>query len=54
MVGLQQTTQSLNTNDLALVSFVLWLDDPVEALVNPLMMVVLEVFGQDISQLVFG
>jgi len=32
----------------------LWLDDPIEALVDPLMMVVLKMLGQDIAQLLFG
>jgi len=31
----------------------LWLDDPVKALVNLLVMVMLKVLGQDISQLLF-
>jgi hypothetical protein len=45
MVGFQQSTQTLDTDDLAVVPFVLWLDEPVEALVNPLVVVVLEIRG---------
>jgi len=41
MVGSQQSAKSLNASDLALVPFMLGLDDPVEPLVNPLMMIVL-------------
>ena len=51
MVGLQQSAQTLDANDLALIPFMLRLDDPVETLVNPLVMVVLEILGQNISQL---
>jgi hypothetical protein len=36
-----------------LATLMLRLDDPVEALVNPLMMIVVEVFAQDIAQLFF-
>ena len=43
MVRLQQSAQTLDVNDLTLTTFMLGLDDPVEALVNPLVMVVLEV-----------
>ncbi len=32
----------------------LWLDDLVDARVNPLMMIVLEMLGQDVPQLLFG
>jgi hypothetical protein len=53
MVGFQQSAQTLDANDLALVSFMLRLDDPVETLVNPLVMIVLEILGEDVSQLVF-
>jgi hypothetical protein len=31
-----------------------WFDDSTEALVNPLVMIVLEILGQDMSQLLFG
>jgi len=44
----------LDANDLTLMALVLRLNDPIEALVNPLMVVVLEIFGQDMAQLVFG
>jgi hypothetical protein len=48
---LQQSTESFNTHDLAVVSFMLGLDDPVEALVYALVVVVLEILGKDIAQL---
>ena len=50
MVGLQQSAQTLDAGDLAFVSFVLWLDDPGETLVNPLVMLVLEILAQDTVQ----
>ena len=43
MVGFQQPAQTLDADDLARVSFMLRLDDPVETLVNPLVMIVLEI-----------
>ncbi len=52
-VGFQQSAQTLNADDFALMSFMLRLDDPVEALVNPLMMIVREILREDVSQLVF-
>ena len=54
VVGFQSSAQTFDTDDLALVSFVLWLDDPVDALVNSLVMVVLEILGQDVAELLFG
>ena len=51
VIRLQQSAQTLNADNLALVPFVLWLDDLVDALVNPLMMIVFEILGQDLSQL---
>jgi hypothetical protein len=54
VVGFQQSAQTFDTDDLALVPFVLWLDDLVDALVNPLLMIVLEILGQDVPQLLFG
>ena len=45
VIGFQQSTQTLNANDLALVSFMLKLDDLVETLVNPLVVIVLEVLA---------
>jgi hypothetical protein len=51
MVGFQQSAQALDADDLVLVSLMLGLDDPVEALVNPLVMAVLDVLGQDVAQL---
>ena len=54
MVGFQQSARTLNADDLALVPFMLRLDDPVDALVNPLLMIVLEILGQNVPQLLFG
>jgi hypothetical protein len=54
VVGSQQSAQTLNADDLAMASFVLRLDDPIEALVNPLVMIVLEILGQNVPQLLFG
>ena len=53
MVGFQQSAQTLDADALALVPFMLTLDDLVDALVNPLMTIVLEILRNDISQLVF-
>jgi hypothetical protein len=43
MVGFQQSAPTLDANDLALIPFMLRLDDLVETLVNPLVMIVLEI-----------
>ena len=43
MVGFQQSAQTFDANDLALFPFMPRLDDSVEALVNPLVMIVLEI-----------
>jgi hypothetical protein len=40
-------------NNVAVFLFVLWLDDSIVALVNPLVMIVLETLGQDMTQLLF-
>jgi hypothetical protein len=53
VVGLQQSAKAFDTDDVALRVLVLWLDDSLEALVNPLVMVVREVLGQDVAQLLF-
>jgi hypothetical protein len=53
MVRLQQSAEALNADDLTLVSFMLGLDDLVKALVNPLVVIVLEVLAQDMAQLFF-
>jgi len=53
MVRSQQSAKSLNANDLTPAALMLWLDDPVEALVNPLVMIVREIFGKDVAQLFF-
>jgi len=45
MVGFQRSAQTFDTDDPALVPFVLWLNDLVDALVNPLVVIVLEVLG---------
>ena len=49
MVGFQQSTQTLNANDLALISFMLGLDDLVKALVYPLVMIAGEILGEDVA-----
>jgi hypothetical protein len=53
MAGFQQSAQALDADDLALVPFMLWLDDLVDALVNPLMMIFLEILGQNVPPLFF-
>jgi len=53
MVGFQQSAQPFDADDLTPAAFMLGLDDPVDALANPLVMVVLEVLAQDIAQLCF-
>ena len=53
MVGFQQSTQTLNADDFTLVPLMLGLDDLVEPLVNPVMMIVQEILREDVSQLVF-
>ena len=45
MVRLQQSAQTLDADDRALVSFMLRIDDLVDALVNPFVMIVLKVLG---------
>jgi len=54
MVRLQQSAQSLDADDIAVVPFVLRFDDWVEALVNSLVMIVFQILGEDITQLLFG
>jgi hypothetical protein len=53
MVRLQQSAQTFDADDLTLMTFMLGLDDLVETLVNPLVVIVLEVLAQDIAQLFF-
>jgi hypothetical protein len=53
-IGFQQSAKTLDANNLTLAAVMLWLDDSMEALVNPLMVVVLEILGQNVAQLVFG
>ncbi len=54
MVGFQQAAQTLDADDLTLMTFMLGLDNLVKALVNPLVVIVLEVLAQDVAQLFFG
>jgi hypothetical protein len=54
MVGFEQSARTLDAGDLALVPCVVWLDDPADALVHPLVMIVLEILGQDVAELLFG
>lgn len=53
MVGFQQSAQPFNANDVTLVSFMFRFDDPVDTLVDPLMVVVLKIFGEDMIKLLF-
>ena len=53
MVGLQQSAETLDADDLTLMTFMLGFDDLVETLVNSLVVIVLEVLAQDIAQLFF-
>ena len=53
MVRLQQSPEALDADDPTLMTFMLGLDDLVKALVNPLVMIVLEVLAQDVAQLFF-
>jgi len=53
MVRLQQSTETLDADDLTLTTFMLGLDDLVETLVNPFVVIVLEILAQDIAQLFF-
>ena len=49
MVGFRQSAQAFNTDNLAVVPFTPGLNDPVYALVNPLMRVILEILGKDMT-----
>ena len=49
MIGFQQSAQALDTDNLAIVPFVTGGNDPVDALVDPLVMVMLEIFGEDVT-----
>jgi hypothetical protein len=51
MAGFQQSTESLDTDDLAVVSFMLWFNDLIDALVDPLMMIVFKSLRPAASQL---
>ena len=53
MVGSEQSTELLNTDNLTLMTFIVRLNDLVKTLVNPLVMIVLEILGQHVAQLVF-
>ena len=53
MVGLQQSAQTLNADDLTLGALMPWLNDLVGALMNPFATLVLEILGQDSTQIVF-
>jgi hypothetical protein len=46
MVRLQQSAQTLAADDLTLMAPLPRLDDPIEAQVNPLVAMVLEILGQ--------
>jgi len=49
MIGFQQSAQALDTDNLAIVPFMTGGNDPVDALVDPLVMVMLEIFGEDVT-----
>lgn len=49
MVGLQQSAEAVNADDLSLMVFMLGLDDLVDALVNPLVMIVFEILREDVA-----
>ena len=50
VIGFQQSTETLNGDDLTLMTFMLRLDDLVKALVNSLVVIVPEVLAHDIAQ----
>ena len=52
-VGFQEFPQALTAHNLTMVSFVPRLDDSIQAVVNPLVMVVFEILAQDMAQLFF-
>ena len=49
MVGFRQSTQAFNAHDGAVVPLMLWFDDPIDALVDPLMMEVRKMLGEDVT-----
>ncbi len=53
MVGSQQSAQTFDADDVTL-TLMLRLNDPVEALVNPLVVAVLKLLGQNTAKLLFG
>ena len=53
MVRFQQSAETLDAEDLTLMTFMPGLDDLVKALVNSLAVIVLEVLAQGIAQLFF-
>ena len=54
MIRSQQSAEALDTDDLTVTALMPRLDDPIDALVNPLMMIVLEILREDVPQLLFG
>ena len=54
MVGLQQSAETLDADDLTLTTLMLWRDDLVNALVNPFVVIVFEILGENVAQLFFG
>ncbi len=53
MVRFQQPPQTLNADDAALVPLMSRIDDPIDALVDSLVMIVLKVLGEHVIQLLF-
>lgn len=49
MVRFQQSTQTFNVDDVALMAFMLWFKDSTETLPDPLMMAALKILGQGIG-----
>ena len=53
MVGLKQSAETLDADDLTLTTLMLWRDDLVNALVNPFVVIVFEILGENVAQLFF-
>jgi hypothetical protein len=48
------TAETLDADDVTLLALILGLNDPVDALVDSLVMVVFKVLGEDVPQLLLG
>ena len=49
MIGFPQTAQAFDAEDLAIVPSIPRLNDLIDALMGPFMMVVLKILGQDVT-----